>query len=426
MLGIAHAARQSLQLVDVTHEVERHDITEGALALEAAAPFFPAGTVHLAVVDPGVGTARRGVALIARRARFSSGRTTGCSPRFSGVTAGAPSDLEAPDYRLRVVSRTFHGRDVFAPAAAHLALGVDAGRLGPPIARSRPARLARGARGDGQRRRCGRAHGPLRQPHHVHPRPLGGATGRSADDPGRRATGAPGRHVRRPAAGPAGSARRLGGRLEIAVREGSAEALLRARRGTPVVVSRTSSMPRAPEEAPLVLEPPPSDFEPDDVPSVLASDFFPSVLASDFCRSCSDFFRRSWPRTSSRLGGRVGRAARRSFGFARLLARLGRVVGDVPALALEDEGRGREQPVHGAAADVALRERRLGDALADLEDTAALAALVLVGGHECRLHGRDKGVNTTRACADAGRAPGDRVRLHVRCGDGPASCPGRL
>ena len=63
MLGIAEAARRPLALVDVTHDVERHDITEGALALEAAAPFFPAGTVHLAVVDPGVGTARRGMVL---------------------------------------------------------------------------------------------------------------------------------------------------------------------------------------------------------------------------------------------------------------------------------------------------------------------------------------------------------------------------
>ena len=139
MLGIAHAARQSLQLVDVTHEIERHDITEGALALEAAAPFFPAGTVHLAVVDPGVGTARRGVALMAGDQVFV-GPDNGLFTPFLRGDGWRAFDLEAPDYRLRVVSRTFHGRDVFAPAAAHLALGVDAGRLGPPIARSRAAR----------------------------------------------------------------------------------------------------------------------------------------------------------------------------------------------------------------------------------------------------------------------------------------------
>ena len=69
MLGIA-GADQSLQLVDVTHDVERHDITEGALALEAAAPFFPPGTVHLAVVDPGRGhrAARPGVVAATRAA----------------------------------------------------------------------------------------------------------------------------------------------------------------------------------------------------------------------------------------------------------------------------------------------------------------------------------------------------------------------
>src|SRR5213076_1548260 len=65
ILGIARTAGRAVQLVDVTHEVARHDVVEGALALEAAAPFFPRGTVHLAVIDPGVGTARRGIAIAA-------------------------------------------------------------------------------------------------------------------------------------------------------------------------------------------------------------------------------------------------------------------------------------------------------------------------------------------------------------------------
>src|SRR4029453_6122900 len=140
MLGIAHTARQPLQLVDITHDIERHDITEGALALEAAAPFFPSGTVHLAVVDPGVGTARRGMALMAADQVFV-GPDNGLFTPFLEGNNWRAFDLEAPDYRLRVVSRTFHGRDVFAPAAAHLAVGVDAGRLGPPIAG--PVRVAR-------------------------------------------------------------------------------------------------------------------------------------------------------------------------------------------------------------------------------------------------------------------------------------------
>jgi len=90
MLGIAHTARQSLQLIDVTHEIERHDITEGALALEAAAPFFPAGTVHLAVVDPGVGTARRGLALVAGEQVFV-GPDNGLFTPFLRGDAWAPS-----------------------------------------------------------------------------------------------------------------------------------------------------------------------------------------------------------------------------------------------------------------------------------------------------------------------------------------------
>src|SRR5262245_34422976 len=139
MLGIAHAARQDLQFVDVTHDIERHDITEGALALEAMAPYFPAGTVHLAVVDPGVGTSRRGMAVMAGEQIFV-GPDNGLFSPFLHGEGWRAFDLEAPDYRLRVVSRTFHGRDVFAPAAAHLAMGTDVARLGPPI--SDPVMLA--------------------------------------------------------------------------------------------------------------------------------------------------------------------------------------------------------------------------------------------------------------------------------------------
>ena len=139
MLGIARAARQSLDLVDVTHEVERHDITEGALALEAAAPFFPSGTVHLAVVDPGVGTARRGLAVAADGHVFV-GPDNGLFTPFLDGDGWRAFELAEADYRLPEVSRAFHGRDVFAPAAAHVATGVDPSRLGPRLVD--PVRLA--------------------------------------------------------------------------------------------------------------------------------------------------------------------------------------------------------------------------------------------------------------------------------------------
>ncbi len=126
ILGIAPAAR----LVDLTHEIAPHDVPEAALALEAAVGFFPPGTVHLAVVDPGVGSARRPLA-VAARGQYFVGPDNGL---FTFLLAGegwSAVCLEAQAYRLPRVSRTFHGRDVFAPAAAYLALGTPLHPFGP-------------------------------------------------------------------------------------------------------------------------------------------------------------------------------------------------------------------------------------------------------------------------------------------------------
>lgn len=128
ILGIAPEAR----LVDLTHEVAPHDVLEGALALEAAVGFFPPGTVHLAVVDPGVGGARRPLA-VAAQGQFFVGPDNGL---FTFLLAGhgwSAVCLEAAVYRLPRVSRTFHGRDVFAPAAAYLGLGTPLGSFGPQV-----------------------------------------------------------------------------------------------------------------------------------------------------------------------------------------------------------------------------------------------------------------------------------------------------
>ena len=128
MLGIAPDAR----LVDLTHEVAPHDVLEGALTLEAAVGFFPPGTVHLAVVDPGVGSSRRPLA-VAAQGQFFVGPDNGL---FSFALAGqgwSAVCLEAAAYRPPRVSRTFHGRDVFAPAAAHLALGTPLPNFGRAV-----------------------------------------------------------------------------------------------------------------------------------------------------------------------------------------------------------------------------------------------------------------------------------------------------
>ena len=135
MLGICREAR----LVDLTHDVAPHDVLEGALALQSAWRFFPAGSIHLAVIDPGVGSGRRALGVHAR-GHYFVGPDNGL---FTFALAGGGWSavlLEAPAYRLPEVSQTFHGRDIFAPVADHLAAGVPLSRLGPAVAD--PVRLA--------------------------------------------------------------------------------------------------------------------------------------------------------------------------------------------------------------------------------------------------------------------------------------------
>jgi S-adenosylmethionine hydrolase len=240
MLGIARTARESLQLVDVTHDVERHDITEAALALEAAVPFFPAGTVHLAVVDPGVGTARRGV-VIAAAGHVFVGPDNGLFTPFLAEDGWRAYEVADADYRLPIVSRTFHGRDLFAPAAAHLAVGVEPARLGPPVLD--PVRLP----WPEVRAVAGAVAGAVVHTDRfgnlitsIHARSVEPLDGDLRIRVGGRDVPLVGTYGELRAGGP-GALVGSGGRLEIAVREGSAASVLQARRGTPVVVSRTTS-----------------------------------------------------------------------------------------------------------------------------------------------------------------------------------------
>ena len=130
VLGIAADAL----IVDITHEVEKYNIHHGALMLWCALPFLPIGA-HVAVIDPGVGTARRPIAIETARGDYLVGPDNGLllpgAERLGGVVRAHL--LENTQYRLPVVSQTFHGRDLFAPAAAHLALGVPLDAFGPPI-----------------------------------------------------------------------------------------------------------------------------------------------------------------------------------------------------------------------------------------------------------------------------------------------------
>lgn len=130
ILRIAPDAR----LIDISHGIARHSVAHGAAILWAALPYLPAG-IHMAVVDPGVGTERRAIALRTGRGDHLVGPDNGlllpAAERLGGVVAAHL--LENQAYRLAPVSRTFHGRDVFAPAAAHLARGVALVAFGPAL-----------------------------------------------------------------------------------------------------------------------------------------------------------------------------------------------------------------------------------------------------------------------------------------------------
>jgi S-adenosyl-L-methionine hydrolase (adenosine-forming) len=139
MKGVILGICPGVALVDLSHQVEPGDVAGGALILRAAVPYFPPGTVHLAVVDPGVGGERRPVALRAG-SQWLVGPDNGLlwpAAAWLAERAGEPRPearlLSNPAYRLPQLSATFHGRDLFAPAAAHLARGVAWESLGPPV-----------------------------------------------------------------------------------------------------------------------------------------------------------------------------------------------------------------------------------------------------------------------------------------------------
>ena len=130
VIGIAPDAR----IVDISHEVRKFSIRDGALLLWCALPYLPVG-FHVAVVDPGVGTERRAVAIATARGDVLIGPDNGLLVAAAGKLGGiaAVHVLEAEAYRLPVVSTSFHGRDIFAPAAAHLARGIGIAELGRAI-----------------------------------------------------------------------------------------------------------------------------------------------------------------------------------------------------------------------------------------------------------------------------------------------------
>jgi S-adenosylmethionine hydrolase len=120
-------------IVDITHEIAKFNIRMGAYVLASAVPYFPKGSVHVAVVDPGVGTRRRPI-LIQTRQGFFVGPDNGLlvlAAEKQGIMR--VHELANPRFMLPKVSHTFHGRDIFAPAAAHLLNRVKPAEFGPEI-----------------------------------------------------------------------------------------------------------------------------------------------------------------------------------------------------------------------------------------------------------------------------------------------------
>jgi S-adenosyl-L-methionine hydrolase (adenosine-forming) len=143
MRGVILGIAPDVQIVDITHAISPQNVLEGALVLANAVPYFPPGTIHVAVVDPGVGTRRRPLA--ARIGdQFFVAPDNGL---LTGVIEAAEKDgkqmafyhLTKPEYWLKEISRSFHGRDIFAPAAAHIARGTPLEKMGEPI--TDPARI---------------------------------------------------------------------------------------------------------------------------------------------------------------------------------------------------------------------------------------------------------------------------------------------
>lgn len=140
--GVIKSIAPDVEIIDITHGIEPRRVLQGALALADTIPYMPIG-VHLCVVDPGVGTDRRAIALEDKSGRLYVGPDNGlllpAAERMGGIAR--THQISNPAYAMKEISPTFHGRDVFSPAAAHLALGVPLEEIGPSLAERDLVRL---------------------------------------------------------------------------------------------------------------------------------------------------------------------------------------------------------------------------------------------------------------------------------------------
>jgi S-adenosylmethionine hydrolase len=133
MKGVIASVAPEARTIDLTHQLPPGNIRAGAFALAASYRFFPKGTIHVAIVDPGVGGARKAIVVQTGNYRFIGPDNGLLSWALRAERVLAIHSLQNDACFLKPVSRTFHGRDIFAPVAAHLSRGVPLQKLGPPL-----------------------------------------------------------------------------------------------------------------------------------------------------------------------------------------------------------------------------------------------------------------------------------------------------
>lgn len=154
MKGVVLGVHPRALIVDLTHEIPSGDICAGAFALMAGCRYFPKHTVHVAVIDPGVGSRRRAIAVQTADYFFVGPDNGVLSWALAHEKIKAIRQLENPKYFLKTISRTFHGRDIFAPVAAHLSGGLPLRQLGRELkdfihlSRPKPAKRNREIHGE--------------------------------------------------------------------------------------------------------------------------------------------------------------------------------------------------------------------------------------------------------------------------------------
>lgn len=133
MKGVILSIVPQAEIVDICHTVQAFDILDGALALAHSYTYYPSGTVHLVIVDPGVGSARRPILASSEEYNFVAPDNGVLSLMYAREERLSVRHITADHYFLQPVSNTFHGRDIFAPVAAYLAKGVDHEKFGEEI-----------------------------------------------------------------------------------------------------------------------------------------------------------------------------------------------------------------------------------------------------------------------------------------------------